>query len=58
MIEFFEALGRIAEEASLPPAPGLFNEDEDWLIDKRKNLPLGFKLEGLVIKLLNKCTDA
>lgn len=56
-IEFQEALGRIAEEASLPPAPGIFEEDEEWFLEKRRNLPLGYKLEGLILRLLDRCTE-
>lgn len=34
--EFYEALGRIAEEASLIPGKGIYDEEEEWLLEKRR----------------------
>ena len=55
--EFQEALARVAEEACLPPGIGIYNQDYEWTMDKKKKLPLHYKLEGLVLQLLKYCTD-
>ena len=43
MVEFFEALARVlfyiikkvAEEANLLPAPGIYDEDRVWTLEER-----------------------
>ena len=57
MVEFYEALGRIAEEASLVPLTGIYDDEDEWLLDKRRQLPLGHKLEGLILKIFEYCCD-
>lgn len=59
--EFYEAVARLAEKASflpLPGAPGVQNVDDEseWPLIKRKDLKLGYKMEGFVIKMLQFCT--
>ena len=57
IIEFYEALGRIAEEASFIPLPGIYPDDTDWTLEKKMKLPLAHKLEGLIDKIYDKCLD-
>ena len=56
--EFYEAMGRIAEEACLLPGKGIYGEDYEWTLEKKKAMPLHYKLEGLVLILYKNCTDA
>lgn len=56
-IEFYEALARIAEEASLPPHAGLFPDDKVWLIAEKQKLPLGYKLESLLLRIYDNICD-
>ncbi|KAL4463939.1 hypothetical protein ABPG74_005876 [Tetrahymena malaccensis] len=60
IVEFYEALARIAEEANLQPLSGIPNvEDQTQLsYEQRKNLLLAYKLEALIVRLLNTCSDA
>lgn len=76
MVEFYEALARIAEVASLEPIQGIHQVntlffqlqiyisfttteqiDEEWNYEKRKNQPLGHKLEAVLVRLLNSLSD-
>ena len=63
MVEFYEALGRIAEAASLQAIKGTteIEEGEDlqpWTLEKRKAQPLGYKLEALLVRMLSNLCDA
>ncbi|KRX01621.1 hypothetical protein PPERSA_00328 [Pseudocohnilembus persalinus] len=61
-VEYYEALARIAEEANLIPVLGPFGVDQDenkdkWTLEKRKNQKLGHKLEALIWRMYECCTD-
>ncbi|KAL4456118.1 hypothetical protein ABPG74_014079 [Tetrahymena malaccensis] len=58
IVEFYEALARIAEAASLEPIQGLYFVDEEWNLEKRKSQILAHKLEALIVRLLNTLCDA
>lgn len=57
LVEYYEALARIAETANLPPFSGLFPEETQWTQEKRKQLPLQFKLESLIMRLYDNFCD-
>ncbi|EGR29347.1 leucine rich repeat protein [Ichthyophthirius multifiliis] len=57
-VEFYEALARIAEEASLPVGPGVYEENYEWTWEKRKEQILGYKIEGLILKIFDTVCDA
>lgn len=61
MVEFYEALARIAEEASLIPMLGEYgvypDDGSDWTLERRKAEPLGHKIEALILRLYDCCTD-
>lgn len=61
-VEYYEALARIAEEASLIPMLGEFgihqDEEKDWTLKRRREQPLGHKIEALVLRLYDCCLDA
>ncbi|KAL4510557.1 hypothetical protein ABPG72_004711 [Tetrahymena utriculariae] len=60
IVEFYEALARIAEEANLQLLPGIPNVEEQTQLsyEQRKNLLLAYKLEALIVRLFNTCSDA
>ena len=41
LIEFYEALSRVAEEACLPPLPGIYEEQDVATLEQRAKMPLG-----------------
>ncbi|KRW99368.1 hypothetical protein PPERSA_02480 [Pseudocohnilembus persalinus] len=60
LVEFYEAIGRLAEKASFLPlegVPDLENLDNEskWPLSKRKELPLGYKMEGFIMVMLQRC---
>ncbi|KRX05204.1 hypothetical protein PPERSA_06838 [Pseudocohnilembus persalinus] len=59
LVEYYEALARLAEKANFPPHPTLQEEinDFDWPYEKRNQQKLGWKLEGLILRLLENCCD-
>lgn len=57
-LEFYEALARIAEVASLKPITGIYPEDQEITYEFRKNMLLGYKLEALLVRMLNYVCDA
>jgi len=56
--EFYEAMGRIAEESCLLPGKGIYDEEYEWTLEMKKAMPLHYKLEGLELILYKNCTDA
>ncbi|EGR32874.1 leucine rich repeat protein [Ichthyophthirius multifiliis] len=59
LLEFMEAVARIAEDVSLEPIEGIRFVDQDWEdLERRKNQPLGHKLEAFIVKLLQCCCDS
>ncbi|EGR31140.1 leucine rich repeat protein [Ichthyophthirius multifiliis] len=56
-VEFYEAIARIAEEASLPVGPGTVEEGFQWSWEKRKQQKLSHKFEGLILRMLNTVCD-
>jgi len=57
LIEFYEALARVADEACLPPLEGVYSEEEVSTLQKKMAMPLGHKLEGLIVRLFETCCD-
>ena len=59
IVEFYEALARIAEEANLEPFKGIYNEEDmpEWTYENRKNQILAHKLEAFIIKIFYSCSD-
>lgn len=56
-VEFYEAIARLAEEASLPPLEGVYTEEEVATLEKKMKMPLGHKIEGLIVRLFETCCD-
>ncbi|KAL4466565.1 hypothetical protein ABPG72_010616 [Tetrahymena utriculariae] len=57
-VEFYEALTRIAQEACLIVGPGIYPADYEWTWEKRQQQSLAYKLEGLVLRLLDTVCDS
>ncbi|EGR33095.1 leucine rich repeat protein [Ichthyophthirius multifiliis] len=58
LVEFYEALARIAEDANFPVGNGIVEEGFDWTWEKRKQQILAHKIEGLILRLFNTVCDA
>lgn len=60
-VEYYEAISRIAEEASLCPVLGEFGvydeQEKDWTLDRRKGERLGVKLEAFILRMYDCCCD-
>jgi hypothetical protein len=57
-VEFYEALARLAEEASLPPLEGVYSEEDVATLEKKMRMPLAHKIEGLIMRIFNTCCDS
>ena len=57
LIEYYEAISRVADEACLSPGSGLYENTETMIIQERQEFPLEYKIEGLIIRFLEKCCD-
>jgi len=56
-VEWYETVARLADETSLPPLPGVYPDEQEWTNESRKAMILGHKIEGLVVRLYETCTN-
>lgn len=59
IVEYYEALARLADKANLEPHPSLQEEigEKHWPYEKRKACKLGWRLEMLLLRLLDTCCE-